>query len=153
MPFRGDLKLACPAEMRGDMHSATPSSVRVLIAEDEALVALSLSDMLEAEGYDVAIAGDGAEALGMAQRLGSALDVLLTDLNMPHMTGEDLIRTLRTERPGLPVVVVTGSPPDGGAEELRQNSGGHGPLLLLHKPIDYAGLAAAVRHVAPSRQG
>jgi CheY-like chemotaxis protein len=153
MPFRFDPCTVSAAGKHKDMHSASPTSVRVLIAEDEALVALALSDMLEAEGYDVAIAADGAEALGMAQQLGSALDVLLTDLNMPYMTGEDLIRALRTERPGLPVVVVTGSPPDGGEEELRQSSGGHGPLLLLHKPIDYVGLAAAVRHVAPSRLG
>jgi CheY-like chemotaxis protein len=61
------------------------------------------------------------------------------------MGGEDLIRALRAERPGLPVVVVTGSAPFGGQEELRRHAGGHGPLLVLLKPPDYAELAAALR--------
>jgi CheY-like chemotaxis protein len=122
--------------------------VRVLVAEDEALVALSLADLFEAEGHEVTVAADGAEALEQARRMGEALDVLVTDLNMPRMTGEELIRALRAERPGLPVVVVTGSPPPGGAEELRRQGGGHGPLALLHKPIDYAGLVGTLRAVA-----
>jgi CheY-like chemotaxis protein len=88
--------------------------VRVLVAEDEALIALSLADLLEAEGHEVVLAPDGADALDAALRLGDALDVLVTDLNMPRLGGEDLIRELRAERPGLPVVVVTGSAPGGG---------------------------------------
>ena len=119
--------------------------VRVLVAEDEALIALSLADLLEAEGYDVALAPDGADALDAARRLGDALRVLVTDLNMPRLGGEDLIRALRAERPGLPVVVVTGSAPFGGVEELRRGAGGHGPLLLLLKPADCGELAAALR--------
>jgi CheY-like chemotaxis protein len=119
--------------------------VRVLVAEDEALIALSLADLLEAEGYEVALAPDGADALDAARRLGDALAVLVTDLNMPRMGGEDLIRALRAERPGLPVVVVTGSAPFGGEEALRRHAGGDGPLLLLLKPPDYAELAAALR--------
>ncbi len=122
--------------------------VRVLIAEDEALIALSLADLLEAEGYEVVVAPDGADALDAARRMGDALRVLVTDLNMPRMGGEDLIRELRAERPGLPVVVVTGSAPFGGAEALRRHAGGHGPLSLLLKPIDYAELAAALRRAA-----
>ena len=118
---------------------------RVLVAEDEALTALSLADLLEAEGYEVALAADGAEALEAARRLGDALGVLVTDLNMPRMGGEALIRALRAERPGLPVLVVTGSAPFGGEEELRRRAGGHGPLLLLLKPADCAELAAALR--------
>jgi CheY-like chemotaxis protein len=117
--------------------------VRVLLAEDEALIALSLADLLEAEGHDVMLAGDGAAA----RRLGDALGALVTDLNMPRMGGEDLIRAVRAERPGLPVVVVTGSAPFGGAEELRRHAGGHGPLLLLLKPPNYEELAAALRRV------
>jgi CheY-like chemotaxis protein len=121
---------------------------RVLVAEDEALIALSLADLLEAEGYDVALAPDGADALDAARRLGDGLDVLVTDLNMPRLGGEALIRELRAERPGLPVVVVTGSAPFGGEEALRRHAGGHGPLSLLLKPPDYAELAAALRRAA-----
>jgi CheY-like chemotaxis protein len=118
---------------------------RVLVAEDEALIALSLADLLEAEGYDVVLAPDGADALDAARRLGDALGVLVTDLNMPRMGGEDLIRALRAERPGLPVVVVTGSAPFGGVEELRRCAGGDGMLQLLLKPADCGELAAALR--------
>lgn len=121
---------------------------RVLLAEDEALIALSLADLLEAEGHEVALAADGAEALAAARGLGDALGVLVTDLNMPRMGGEDLIRALRADRPGLPVVVVTGSAPFGGVEELRRHAGGDGLLLLLLKPPDYQELAAALRRAA-----
>src|SRR4051812_19587165 len=111
-----------------NMQSNHPMPLRVLIAEDEALVALSLGDMLEADGHEVELTFDGAAALAAARRLGAALDVLVTDLNMPYLSGEALIHDLRTERPSLPVVVVTGSPPPGGAAVLREDSGGHGPL-------------------------
>ena len=120
--------------------------VQILVAEDEALIALSLADLLEAEGYRVALAPDGADALDTARRLGNALAVLVTDLNMPRMGGEDLIRAMRAERPHLPVVVITGSAPFGGVEELRRRAGGDGLLLLLLKPADCGELAAAVRH-------
>ena len=122
--------------------------VKILVAEDEVLIALSIADLLEAEGHDVVVAPDGADALDAARRLGDALRVLVTDLNMPRMGGEDLIRALRAERPGLPVVVVTGSAPFGGVDELRRCAGGDGPLLLLLKPADHGELAAAVRRVA-----
>ncbi len=118
---------------------------RVLLAEDEPLIARSFADLLEAEGCEVALASDGAEALDVARGLGDALGALVTDLRMPRMGGEDLIRALRAERPGLPVVVVTGSAPFGGAEELRRCAGGHGLLLLLLKPADCGELVAALR--------
>ena len=122
-------------------------ALRVLLAEDEALVALALADCLEAEGHTVAMAGDGAEALAMSRGLGR-LDLLVTDLRMPHLGGEGLIRALWAERPGLPVLVVTGSAPPGGAEALRRDAGDRGPLALLHKPVEYDALAAALRRVA-----
>jgi CheY-like chemotaxis protein len=121
-------------------------ALRVLIAEDEALVALALSDLLEAEGYEVDLAFSGDAALATARQLDVSLAALITDLNMPGMTGEDLIRTLRAERPGLPVVVVTGSAPSGGLEALRRYGGGHGSLVLLNKPIDYGDFVDTLRH-------
>jgi hypothetical protein len=60
-------------------------------------------------------------------------------------------------RPSLPVVVVTGSAPPGGLDELRDISGGHRPLTLLHKPAANSDLLAALqsalatcRELAPS---
>lgn len=115
-----------------------------LLAEDETLIALSLTDLLEGEGCQVSVACDGVQAVAMARRMGDTLDVLVTDLNMPNMCGEDLIRVLRAERPGLPVVVVTGAPPSGGLAELRRHGGGDGPMTLLRKPVDYDLLVKAV---------
>ena len=128
-------------------------SLRVLVAEDEALIALSLADLLEAEGHDVHLAPDGLTALAAARSLGSDLDVLVTDLNMPGMTGEDLIRALSADWPSLPVVVVTGSAPPDGLEAVRRQSGGHRPLTLLHKPFASATLVSALRDAAAAAAG
>lgn len=125
------------------------AKVNLLVAEDEALIALSLADLLEEEGYQVTLAGDGAEALSKAREMGDELDGLVTDLNMPAMRGEELIQELRCDRPELPVVVVTGSPPEGGVEQLRRDGGGHGPLELVEKPIDYDELLDTLRQVIP----
>jgi CheY-like chemotaxis protein len=120
-------------------------ALRVLVAEDEALVAYLLSDILEGEGYDVEITFNGVEALAAARKAGPLLDVLVTDLNMPRMSGDDLIRLVRTERPSLPVIVLTASPPHGGLAELRSYGGGDGPMTLLIKPILTDALLAALK--------
>ena len=70
---------------------------------------------------------------------------------MPRMGGEDLIRAARADRPGLPVLVVTGSAPSGGVEELRRRAGWDRPLLLLLKPPDHAELAVALRRATFAR--
>ena len=57
----------------GVRHEPKAETVRVLIAKDEVMIALSLSDLLEAEGYEVILTSDGAEALAEARRLGSTL--------------------------------------------------------------------------------
>jgi CheY-like chemotaxis protein len=126
--------------------------VRVLIAEDEAMIALSLADLLEDEGYAVTIAGDGVAALAQARRMGNTLDLLITDLNMPEMSGEDLIHALQIEQPDVPVVVITGSAPFGGLEELRRQGGGHTPFALLHKPLDYPALLDTLRCAVADRR-
>jgi CheY-like chemotaxis protein len=130
---------------RAFLRRPSAVQVRVLIAEDEAMIALSLSDLLEAEGYEVTIASDGAEALAEVRRLGASFSALVTDLNMPFMSGENLIRALRADRSELPVIVVTGSAPPGGLEGLRDSGRNREPFALLHKPIDYADLIDTLR--------
>jgi CheY-like chemotaxis protein len=136
---------AAPAGVSNVLSKSTARMVRVLIAEDEAMIALSIVDLLEDEGYTVTTAGDGATALAQARRMGNMLDLLITDLNMPEMSGEDLIRALQVEQPDLPIVVITGSAPFGGLEELRRQGGGHEPFALLHKPLDYSALLDTLR--------
>ena len=123
---------------------------RILVAEDETLVAALYADLLEEAGYEVTLAFDGEQALeraAEAEGTGRRYDVLVTDLNMPHLCGEGLIRAVRARDPDLPVVVVTGSPPPGGVAELRRRGGGRGPLGLLPKPVDDARLLDALRRV------
>ncbi len=105
--------------------------MRILIAEDEALIALSLADSLEAEGHRVALAFDGAEALAEAQRMGGALDLLVTDLNMPGLTGEELIRALRAERPGRAPPAGFRSPPRRRRARLLDAAAGHAAMAGL----------------------
>lgn len=126
---------------------------RILVAEDESLVAALFAELLAEAGYDVTLAPDGEQALeraAEAARTGGRHDALLTDLNMPNLCGEGLIRALRAREPGLPVVVVTGWPPPGGAGELRRRGGGHGPLALVLKPVDASQLLGALRRVTAS---
>jgi CheY-like chemotaxis protein len=128
---------------------STGVSLRILLAEDETLIAMTLVDALEGEGYAVTMVGDGAAALVEARRENAEFDILMTDLNMPQMTGEDLIHALWLDRPDLPVVVVTGAPPPGGLDTLRRLGGGTGPMVLLHKPVNFTELLSAVDQVRP----
>jgi two-component system, response regulator PdtaR len=79
--------------------------MRVLIAEDEALIRMDLREMLEEEGHEVVgEARDGAEAVELARSL--APDVVFMDINMPKVSGIEAARVLGEERVA-PVVMVT----------------------------------------------
>lgn len=120
-----------------------PVGQRILVAEDEALAAMAIEDELLREGYMVDLAPDGQAALEMA---GQAMpDLLLTDLRMPRMDGTGLIRALRGLAPHLPVVVMTGFAPPGGAEALRRAE--EAPLIVLSKPLDMDRLLAEIRRL------
>ena len=125
---------------------------QLLITDDEPLILLSLVDLLDGKDVNVTLASDGLETLAVARQLGDTLDVLVTDLDMPRMAGSDLIRSLRLDRPSLPVVVVSGSAPPGGVDELRRSCGGHGLLLLVQKPFACWEVKAAVRRAMADRE-
>lgn len=118
---------------------------RILVAEDEGLAAMAIEDELLAEGYEVVLAPDGQAAVEAAAR--QPPDLLLTDLRMPRLDGAGLIRTLRAARPDLPVVVMTGYAPAGGAEAFRQ--AGEAPVALFSKPLDMDAVLAELRRLLP----
>src|SRR5271155_1896017 len=79
---------------------------RILIADDQEMMRDSLAATLAREGHEVVAAGDGAAAVA---KLGAAgrLDLLISDLKMPKMTGIELLAEARRLRPDMPVVLMT----------------------------------------------
>jgi DNA-binding NtrC family response regulator len=117
----------------------------ILIVEDERNMRRVLRGLLEREGYAVREAPDGGAAL--RERL-EELDLVLTDLKMPHMNGLELLAELRHRDPRLPVVLLTAFGTVGSAvEALKQ-----GALDYLTKPFDPEELLRAVAKGARLRE-
>ena len=124
-------------------------SWKILVAEDEGLAAMAIEDELLGEGYEVTLAPDGQAALEAAAA--QPPDLLLTDLRMPRLDGSGLIRALRAARPDLPVVVMTGYAPSGGAAAFWRD--GEAPVSLFVKPIDMDAVLAELRKLLPGHHG
>ena len=77
---------------------------RVLVVEDEESFSDALSYMLRREGYEVAVAGTGADALARFDRTGA--DLVLLDLMLPGLSGTEVCRELR-QRSNVPIIMVT----------------------------------------------
>ena len=77
----------------------------VLIADDDPVARDLLAEVLAKEGYRVASAGGGGEALELAR--GTPIDLAIVDLRMPDIDGLAVLRGLHGLRPGVPVVIVT----------------------------------------------
>jgi two-component system cell cycle sensor histidine kinase/response regulator CckA len=87
---------------------STPKpSISVLIVDDEEPLRRFVDRVLTQAGYTTATAADGPEAIEAAAKLGS-FDLLVTDLMMPQMTGDELARRLRQSQPSLKVLYLTG---------------------------------------------
>ena len=78
----------------------------VLVVEDEEVIRGLVDQVLRGEGYEVLLAADGEEAIALAD--GNPVDVLLTDLAMPGIGGDELADRLRARAPGLKVLFMSG---------------------------------------------
>ena len=100
----------------------------VLVVEDIAFEREQLRDLLQRAGYTCAEAADGLEALDSISA--HPPDCILTDLTMPEMDGFELLRALREDRIGIPVIVLTADR----HERTRRECEHLGALAVLHKP-------------------
>lgn len=119
------------------IESPTPRLPRVLVVEDEPQVRQFLDDLLTEDGFDVATAGDGQEALGVFRQ--GRFDLVLTDLRMPGMDGLELSEHLLMTSPRLPIVMLTAF---GSAVEHQAEARG---IALLHKPVAADELVQVIR--------
>ena len=89
-------------------HSMVPNSkTRILVVEDDATVRFTISKLLSNHGYDVSIAVDGFDALLQLRQ--KVPDLILSDLNMPQMSGFELLSVVRRRFPEILVVASSGA--------------------------------------------
>jgi len=113
--------------------------MRILIAEDDSRVASFIRRGLREENYAVDAAVDGEEALFLAQT--NEYDLIILDLLLPKRSGLDVLRTLRSDRAGVPVLILTAK------DELQDKVAGlnAGADDYLTKPFGFEELLARVR--------
>ena len=126
--------------------AASKRPVRVLIVDDEEPVRKFVGRVLLEAGYATASAADGAEAVETAHNQ-PAFDVLVTDLMMPQMSGDELARRLRLKEPSLKVLYLTGF-----SDRLfKEKSTLWQDEAFLDKPCSVKGLLEAVSLLATGR--
>ena len=82
----------------------------ILVADDEELIRNMVAVIVRSDGYQVLIASDGAEALDLSRRYNGHIHLLISDIQMPGMTGVELATVLIQERPTIKVLLISGSP-------------------------------------------
>ena len=110
--------------------------LKILLVDDEALVLMGTADMLKDLGHSVVEASSGAEALSILEG-GEVFDLLMTDFNMPSMTGGQLIEKVKVMRPDLPALIVSGY------SDLKDRVSVEG-VERLQKPFTTAQLSLSV---------
>jgi two-component system cell cycle sensor histidine kinase/response regulator CckA len=133
------------AGARPDVNAAAQSAGEhghetILVVEDETAVRELCFKILTRDGYRVRACGPD-RALQVAEELGSSLDLLLTDVVMPDVDGPTLAAALRSRRPSLPVLFMSGYPRN--REEELTGAAAEGSVLA--KPFENQQLCAAVR--------
>lgn len=110
----------------------------VILVEDDAIVRMISAELLRDLHYEVAEAASGEEALAILRS--QAADILITDLNLPGMSGEDLARAAWGANPHLSVIFASGDVSKAPLE-------GSNPAYVLRKPYDLKDLAKAMAAV------
>jgi PAS domain S-box-containing protein len=121
----------------------------ILLAEDEDSLRLLTHRILTRHGYTVIAASNGREALELASRHAASIDLVLTDVIMPHMNGHDLARSLQAAHPDLPVIYMSGYAEPMLASRSTLPAG----VNLLSKPITEHQILAAIRRELDTRRG
>ncbi|MCY4221338.1 MAG: response regulator [Thiotrichales bacterium] len=117
---------------------------RVLLAEDETNIAVSIAFLLERAGFEVTVENDGRKALDSV--MANAPDVVVLDVMLPGLDGYEILHRLRADRRGasLPVLMLTAK----GQREDREMALKCGADLFMTKPFSNAEIVSAVRRLA-----
>lgn len=120
------------------MDTVAEVSPRVLFADDDAAVREVMGEFFTRKGWFYDAVADGAQALSAATA--ERYDVIISDLEMPHVNGIDLVRALRTQVPGQAIIILSAS----NSHEKAEQSIREGALQFLGKPVDFDALERCV---------
>jgi DNA-binding NtrC family response regulator len=114
---------------------------RILVVDDEENARIALSKILAREGYEVASAGNGYEALNYLQ--GKEVELIITDINMPEMNGLSFLRELSRSHPESNVIMVTAY----GEVESYIEAMNLGAFEYINKPVKIDELKKIIRKI------
>jgi len=119
------------------LHS---QAVRLLMVDDEPLILSAYAELLESVGCQVVRSGSPLKAVEILENRDEAIDILVTDLSMPKMSGLILARKAKELRPSLPIILLSGNL----ARESREEAESIGIGACLSKPIEIADLVGVI---------
>ena len=122
---------------------------RILFVDDETSVARMGEHVLERLGYTVTTRTDSLEALKLFQRESESFDLVITDMTMPNMTGDELAKALITIRPDIPIIICTGYSTRMSEKEAARM----GIKGFAYKPVVRSDLAKLVRNALDGNDG
>ncbi len=142
---------AAPLDPRHTLRTGPTLRGVVLLADDESMVRTACRRVLEHAGLEVIEAADGARAVDLYSSNADRVDLVILDLDMPQMNGEQAFRRLHALAPHVPILISSGYI-DGEREQALLAAGVDG---LLHKPYDSSALLKAVSaaRAASSKRG
>jgi CheY-like chemotaxis protein len=136
-----------PCTVTAEQPAFSTGTETILLVEDEASVRRITRMLLERQGYTVIEAANGVEALQLWKQHREAVALLLTDLVMPSgVTGQQLARELRANKPALKVVFTSGYSPEVAGVEIQLSSGEN----FLQKPCPPSLLLQTIRRTLES---
>ena len=118
----------------------------ILIVDDEKNIREGLGRSLEMDGYNILLAGDGKEGLSLVNK--KEIDLVISDLKMPEMSGEELLRNLSSSNPNIPVIILTGHGTIKSAVDAMRD----GAFDFLTKPVNLDRMSLLVKRALSNRQ-
>ena len=118
----------------------------LLVIDDEKNIREGLATDFEMDGYNVKVAANGQEGIDFLEK--GNIDLVITDLRMPVISGEDVLKKVTAEMPGIPVIVLTGHGSIDSAVSAMQN----GAYDFLTKPLNLNHLELVVKRALKNRE-
>lgn len=116
---------------------------RIILVEDDSSVRKATQSILEALGYEVTAYANGTDAFAAIAEDSRPISLLVTDFNMPGLTGYELAQLVRAKRPGIPILIASGSDESSIFADVE-------PTIrppFLAKPFNLKSLARKIRQI------